>query len=374
MAKYIDCSAGSTPFTYLGLPIGTPSNKASSWQPIIDKFDKRLSEWKAKSISFGGRLILIKSILSSTTIWNEIIKAGKIADNLGANFSNSITKCLGNGNNTKFWLEKWCGSETFSSQFRRLFMLDSNKNALVSERLSSSNSHTSGTWNWVREPYGRSLNELSELNNLLSSINLSENPDTWKWNLDNSGVFTTKSLSSILDNLKLEIPTSSFKTPRNKLIPQKINIFIWRVILGRIPTRVELDKRNIDLDTILCPQCNSLVETIEHTLYQCTTFEAIWNLNLAWWNLPTTTFSSLFDITLTDQTFTTSPLGKFIWQATKWTTIYMIWKNRNAKVFSKKDWCPATILSEIQAQTFSWISKISKKSSIDWHQWCRNPS
>ncbi|XP_071728126.1 uncharacterized protein [Rutidosis leptorrhynchoides] len=253
-------------------------------------------------------------------------------------------------------------------------MLESNKNALVSERLSSSNSHTSGTWNWVREPYGRSLNELSELNNLLSSINLSENPDTWKWNLDISGVFTTKSLSSILDNLKLEIPTSSFKTPRNKLIPQKINIFIWRVILGRILTRVELDKRNIDLDVILCPLCNSHVETIEHILYQCTTSEAIWNLILAWWNLPTTTFSSLFDTTLTDQTFTTSPLGKLIWKATKWTTIYMIWKNRNAKVFSKKDWCPATILSEIQAQTFSWISKRSKKSSIDWHQWLINPS
>ncbi|XP_071709408.1 uncharacterized protein [Rutidosis leptorrhynchoides] len=215
---------------------------------------------------------------------------------------------------------------------------------------------------------------MSELNNLLSSINLSDNPDTWKWNLDNSGLFTTKSLSSILDNLKLETHTPTFKTPRNKLIPQKINIFIWRVILGRIPTRVELDKRNIDLDTILCPLCNSHVESMEHILFQCTVTEATWNSILAWWNLPTNTFSNLHDTTLTDQTFTTSTLGKYIWQATKWTTIYMIWKNRNAKVFSKKDWCPATILSEIQAQTFSWFSKRSKKSSLEWHQWLINPS
>ncbi|XP_071725952.1 uncharacterized mitochondrial protein AtMg01250-like [Rutidosis leptorrhynchoides] len=40
MDNYIDCSAGSTPFTYLGLPIGTPSTKASTWQPIIGKSDK----------------------------------------------------------------------------------------------------------------------------------------------------------------------------------------------------------------------------------------------------------------------------------------------------------------------------------------------
>ncbi|XP_071700217.1 uncharacterized mitochondrial protein AtMg01250-like [Rutidosis leptorrhynchoides] len=44
-------SKRSTPFTYLGLPIGVPTTKASSWKPIIEKFDKRLSEWKAKSMS-----------------------------------------------------------------------------------------------------------------------------------------------------------------------------------------------------------------------------------------------------------------------------------------------------------------------------------
>ncbi|XP_071712677.1 uncharacterized protein [Rutidosis leptorrhynchoides] len=57
MANYIDFSSGSTPFTYLSLPIGVPTTKASSWQPIIEKFDKRLSDWKAKSMSYGGRLV-----------------------------------------------------------------------------------------------------------------------------------------------------------------------------------------------------------------------------------------------------------------------------------------------------------------------------
>ncbi|XP_071695293.1 uncharacterized mitochondrial protein AtMg01250-like [Rutidosis leptorrhynchoides] len=31
MARYIKCTAGSTPFTYLGLPIGVISTKAFSW-------------------------------------------------------------------------------------------------------------------------------------------------------------------------------------------------------------------------------------------------------------------------------------------------------------------------------------------------------
>ncbi|XP_071727386.1 uncharacterized mitochondrial protein AtMg01250-like [Rutidosis leptorrhynchoides] len=31
MAQYINCSAGSTPFTYLGLPIRVPTSHTSSW-------------------------------------------------------------------------------------------------------------------------------------------------------------------------------------------------------------------------------------------------------------------------------------------------------------------------------------------------------
>ncbi|XP_071739167.1 uncharacterized protein [Rutidosis leptorrhynchoides] len=36
---------------------------------IIDKFKKRLSDWKARSISFGGRLTLVKSVLSSLPLY-----------------------------------------------------------------------------------------------------------------------------------------------------------------------------------------------------------------------------------------------------------------------------------------------------------------
>ncbi|XP_071727606.1 uncharacterized protein [Rutidosis leptorrhynchoides] len=69
MASYINCSAGSSPFTYLGLPIGVPTSNASTWLPIIEKYDKRLSDCKAKSISFDGRLTLTKSVLSSIPLY-----------------------------------------------------------------------------------------------------------------------------------------------------------------------------------------------------------------------------------------------------------------------------------------------------------------
>ncbi|XP_071687637.1 uncharacterized protein [Rutidosis leptorrhynchoides] len=416
MAKAIDCSAGSTPFTYLGLPIGVPSTKASSWHPIIEKFEKRLSDWKAKTISYGGRLTLIKSVLSSLplyyfslfhaptkvinsleairrkffwggsesnnkinwikwelilspydkgglnigslfcknisllckwwwrfhnektalwvkiissiygagggictndfsrkvsgrTIWNEIIKAGKIADNIGISFSSSINKCIGNGSNTKFWTDIWCGTEPLNNLFRRLYMLDSNKNASVADRLTLSNTITHGSWAWTRTPTGRGLRELTELNNLISSISLTEAPDSWKWNLDPSGSFSTKMLSHILDNLKLATSHSSTPTPRNKFLPQKICIFIWRVINGRIPTRSELDKRNIDLDSILCPICEAQIESIDHILFLCPKTTQIWSSILQWWKLPNNLLTNFSDITSINQNLSSNQTG-----------------------------------------------------------------
>nr|KAJ0204712.1 hypothetical protein LSAT_V11C500243130 [Lactuca sativa] len=47
-----------------------------NWRPIIEKFQSRLSIWKAKTLSFGGRLTLIKSILNSLpTYYLSLFKA-----------------------------------------------------------------------------------------------------------------------------------------------------------------------------------------------------------------------------------------------------------------------------------------------------------
>jgi hypothetical protein len=41
----------------------------SEWQSVIDRFEKRLSSWKRKLLSSGGRLVLINSVLSSLPIF-----------------------------------------------------------------------------------------------------------------------------------------------------------------------------------------------------------------------------------------------------------------------------------------------------------------
>ena len=57
------------PFTYLGIPIGANPRRIELWDPIIRKSDRKLARWKQRHLSFGGRVILIKSILTSIPIF-----------------------------------------------------------------------------------------------------------------------------------------------------------------------------------------------------------------------------------------------------------------------------------------------------------------
>lgn len=61
----LGCESVSLPFTYLGVPMGANMNFKRSWKLIIEKIKSKLSLWKAKILSFGGRITLAKSVLGN---------------------------------------------------------------------------------------------------------------------------------------------------------------------------------------------------------------------------------------------------------------------------------------------------------------------
>jgi len=54
---------------YLGLPFGGDARRLRFWDPVIERLKSRLSEWKSRNLSYGGRLILLKSVLSSLPVY-----------------------------------------------------------------------------------------------------------------------------------------------------------------------------------------------------------------------------------------------------------------------------------------------------------------
>ena len=63
LAVELGCKVGTLPTKYLGLPLRAPHKSAGVWDPIEERFRRRLANWEAPIISKGGRVTLILSNL-----------------------------------------------------------------------------------------------------------------------------------------------------------------------------------------------------------------------------------------------------------------------------------------------------------------------
>src|SRR3954470_8225861 len=60
---------GQLPIKYLGIPIHYRRLTNAEWKHVEERLQKRLSSWKGKLLSLGGRLVLINSVLSNMALY-----------------------------------------------------------------------------------------------------------------------------------------------------------------------------------------------------------------------------------------------------------------------------------------------------------------
>jgi len=68
-ASILNCKVGKVPYLYLGLSIDGDPQRLAFWNPVMNSIKSRLSGWQSCFISFGGRLVLLKSVLTSLLVY-----------------------------------------------------------------------------------------------------------------------------------------------------------------------------------------------------------------------------------------------------------------------------------------------------------------
>eukprot|EP00253_Pinus_taeda_P027195 PITA_27195 len=93
---------------YLGLPIISGVNKRSLWTDIICKFKSKISKWGGHWLNKGGKVILIKSQLSSLIIYQAafLLAPKNIMDQISTLLRNFLWQG-GRGNDKKLHLVNW---------------------------------------------------------------------------------------------------------------------------------------------------------------------------------------------------------------------------------------------------------------------------
>ena len=85
--------------------------------------------------------------------------------------------------------------------------------------------------------------------------------DEWEWLRDQTRNYSTRSAY----NLVLEASTGGQQEEWCKelwkiKIPSKIKVFAWRLIRDRLPTRMNLHRRQVQLQDLRCPFCREAEE------------------------------------------------------------------------------------------------------------------
>nr|GEW02363.1 RNA-directed DNA polymerase, eukaryota [Tanacetum cinerariifolium] len=360
-AASIRCSIMKNQFRYLGVMVGENMSRHKAWSNVTLKLRSHLSKWKTKTLSVGGRLTLLKSILGvgpskkkiTWVAWNQVL-ASKEKGGLGVSSFYALNRAL---------LLKWVWSSNWCSILREMNSL---KDISVASKMAMQMDSS------FRRP-ARGGIELSQLNDLISfadMVSLSSVPDRWFCNVAGNGNFSVNIIRNLIDDLIL--PSSVESTRWVKSVPIKINIFMWRARRDCLPTRLNLSHRGVVMETVNCPTCGNCEEDVQHVFFRCDLARDVLRGLCRWWELDWDIWSSFSSW---NSWFASISLGsnlKSILEGVFCVAWWSIWTFRNRLLYDDKPPLRSAIMEDIKSISFLWC-KNRCKWSFSWDEWLKNP-
>nr|GEW89979.1 RNA-directed DNA polymerase, eukaryota, reverse transcriptase zinc-binding domain protein [Tanacetum cinerariifolium] len=254
--------------------VGDSMSRIHPWNEVIDGMNARLSRWKLKTLSIGGRLTLLKSVLGATPIYHMSIFKGpmKVLHTM-----ETIRSRFFKGAKSKSNKQSWVGwnkvlaskesgglgvSSLFALNRALMFNIIKDIEALKKHDIDLINfikpkaletmksidvatkiSHGSLDHSFRRKPRGGAEQMQFELlMEMIDNVILNNSNDIWIWTLVGSGEFSVSSVRKIINDTLL--PSVNSKTRWINVVPIKINVLAWKVKHDYLPTRLNLSRRD----------------------------------------------------------------------------------------------------------------------------------
>ncbi|KAL4557245.1 hypothetical protein LXL04_035418 [Taraxacum kok-saghyz] len=173
-------------------------------------------------------------------------------------------------------------------------------------------------WNWKRElRRGKESATLEDLKIKMKDVILTSASDSWRWNKSSDGDFSVYSLRMLM----------------------------------------------IDKDD----------ESVDHVFFQCDYAYCVWNWFCSWSGLMIvvpTDFASFIACANSLK----SDVRRFkLLLLLGYSVLWLIWRERNERIFGKRIKKPMQIADDIQLFSFSWIKNGANLNSLCWIDWCFSP-
>nr|GEU94084.1 RNA-directed DNA polymerase, eukaryota [Tanacetum cinerariifolium] len=310
-------------------------------------------------------MVIMESILPSihvrdNGVWGRIVRSINSLHDKEFIPLSFLQKRVRNGTSTKFGHDVWMGATSLKTQFPRIYRLAMDKDCMVRD-------YWNNGWflNWSRPiTSGTNFQQLRTLSSMLDTYSLSEKEDTWTWSLG-SPSFSVKCTREHID--KYYLSDGGSKTRWNRFLPKKINIFIWRVLRDRLPTRWNLSRRGIDMDTLSCPVCGSSIETMNHTLWFCSLATSVWHRISNWLDIDLPSPSNIHDLFYWIGNLRIISSKKDILEVICDVVLWSLRNFINDLIFGSSLPNRSLLFDSIVDSSFRWFSSRNKLSSISWN-------
>ena len=148
------------------------------------------------------------------------------------------------------------------------------------------------------------------------------------------------------------------------VVPKKVNVFAWRIMFDRLPTRNNLSRRGMEIESILCPTCGVGMETLSHALFACCFAKEVWRNIYRWCNMSMLIGESFCEWWEWCDLLPTSNNRRLKMQVIGLATCWMIWRFRNSVLFDAGRMRKSDIVDNILLLSFSWLAHRNKKCKV----------
>ncbi|XP_076909288.1 uncharacterized protein LOC143566483 [Bidens hawaiensis] len=187
------------------------------------------------------------------------------------------------------------------------------------------------------------------------------------WSLEEDSGFSVKSLKNgmvdhggAIDNYVMEW---------NNWVPSKVGIHAWRVEMERIPVWAELSKRGIAMSSAVCPICEEEVESADHLMISCRLAQIAWSVISTWCKVPSIYAFTIRDLLEMHRYTSFSKRKAKAFYAVCLTTIWCVWRARNALVFEGNPMILNKVVGKIKTLSYLWVKHRGKNTTLTWEMW-----
>nr|KAJ0191579.1 hypothetical protein LSAT_V11C800404230 [Lactuca sativa] len=232
-----------------------------SWDKVVaPKTEEGLGVGSIHALNANNLLNKPHDYLSNRNIsgvWNNIASVKKELKKRAIDIGEVFKLKIKFGDNSLFWFDKWLGQETMKENFTDLYEQESRKKCYMENMI------TNGSFvGHCKSSMDDQIlsHHLVNLHQDISTMHLVPGENQWRYTVSalRKKIGQQSEPNSVL---------SSFTW--NKLIPLKVNCFIWRTLQNKIPYAVALRLRGIHISSTSYGACINGIECANHLLMLC---------------------------------------------------------------------------------------------------------